>query len=54
LVCTVNEKAKPRMKSSVDVVLRKVPKKKKEEKPKEREYKAKKISADVEAIFEGM
>jgi DNA polymerase-3 subunit gamma/tau len=54
LVCSVNEKAKPRMKSSVDVVLRKIPKKKKEPEQKEKEYKPKGLSADVEAIFEGM
>jgi hypothetical protein len=42
------------MKSSVDVVLRKIPKKKKEPEQKEKEYKPKGLSADVEAIFEGM
>jgi DNA polymerase-3 subunit gamma/tau len=56
LVCTVNEKSKPRMKSNVDVVLKKVPKKKKQSnnQPQGKASRSKAISADVEAIFEGM
>jgi chromosomal replication initiation ATPase DnaA len=50
--CTVNEKAKPRMKSNMDVVLKNIPKKK-EGKPEGNPYKPS-LSADVEAIFEGM
>lgn len=56
--CTVNENVKPRMQASADVVLKNIPaKEKKSEKKVEDEqksYKKKKISADVEAIFEGM
>lgn len=52
LVCTVNEKAKPRMKGSVDFVLRKLPKKK-EIDTQESVFKSN-IPTDVEAIFEGM
>jgi DNA polymerase-3 subunit gamma/tau len=54
IVCSVNEKAKPRMKSNIDVVLRKAPKTKKKEDREEKEYKSRGIPADVEAIFEGM
>jgi DNA polymerase-3 subunit gamma/tau len=51
LECTVNEKAKPRMKTSVDVVLKNLPKKKEEKQTKENTFKP---NIDVEAIFEGM
>ncbi|MCK9415877.1 MAG: DNA polymerase III subunit gamma/tau [Candidatus Dojkabacteria bacterium] len=55
LVCTVNEKAKPRMKTNVDVVLQKVPKKPKSEQESQvRRFKPKSIPAELEAIFEGM
>jgi DNA polymerase-3 subunit gamma/tau len=51
LECTVNEKAKPRMKSSVDVVLKNLPKKKEKKQEAEKSFKP---NLDVEAIFEGM
>jgi DNA polymerase III gamma/tau subunit len=53
IVCTVNEKTKPRMKSNVDVVLKKTTKPKKED-HKKKEYESQSISTDIEAIFEGM
>ena len=52
-ICTVNEKAKPRMKSSPDVVLERIPVKKKNM-SENRNFSSKKISPDLEAIFEGM
>jgi DNA polymerase III gamma/tau subunit len=51
-ICTVNEKAKPRMKSNIDVVLKKVPNKTK--KTQQGSFNQGGISPDVEAIFEGM
>jgi DNA polymerase-3 subunit gamma/tau len=48
IICTVNEKAKPRMKGSVDFVLRKLPKRDTEKNS------SSKITSEVEAIFEGM
>jgi DNA polymerase-3 subunit gamma/tau len=53
IVCTVNEKAKPRMKATADVVLKKVPKGKRERKSKSSPFNSK-ITSDIEAIFEGM
>jgi DNA polymerase-3 subunit gamma/tau len=52
IVCTVNEKAKPRMKATADVVLKKVPKEKRE-KSKSSSFNSK-MPSDIEAIFEGM
>ena len=46
LVCTVNEKQKPRMKSNADVVFKNIPSRKK--------YFKSKTSAEIEAIFAGM
>lgn len=60
LVCTVNDTVKPKIQSSADVVLKNIPvveKKREEEKKDEKikpEFKKKKISADVDAIFAGM
>jgi DNA polymerase-3 subunit gamma/tau len=59
LVCSVNDKVKPRMKGNADIVLKNMivtPKKeeKKEDVSEKKSFKPKKISADVEAIFEGM
>jgi DNA polymerase-3 subunit gamma/tau len=51
LECSVNEKAKPRMKTSVDVVLKNLPKKKEEKQSQAKSFKS---NIDVEAIFEGM
>ncbi|MDD3474503.1 MAG: hypothetical protein PHP08_01200, partial [Candidatus Dojkabacteria bacterium] len=54
-ICIVNEKAKPRMKSTPDVVLERVPAKKKQTVSNEkRSFSTKKITPDLEAIFEGM
>ena len=52
-ICTVNEKVKPRMKSSPDVVLERVPVKKKPSSEK-KTFSRKKLSPDLEAIFDGM
>ena len=52
-ICIVNEKAKPRMKSSPDVVLERVPVKKKQVNER-KNFSRKKLSPDLEAIFEGM
>jgi DNA polymerase-3 subunit gamma/tau len=54
IVCTVNEKAKPRMKSNMDVVLKKATKSKKKDFKEGKEYESQSISTDIEAIFEGM
>ena len=60
VVCTVNDTVKPKLQSSVDVVLKDIPifkkkksEEKKEEKPKP-EFKKKNLGVDVEAIFAGM
>jgi DNA polymerase-3 subunit gamma/tau len=62
IVCSVNESIKPKKKSTPDFVLRNLPEQKKEA-PKENSNnsggdnpfrKSRKISAEVEAIFEGM
>lgn len=52
LNCIVNDKVKPKVQSSADVLLKNIPKfeKKKEESPKE----FKRVKADVDAIFAGM
>lgn len=58
--CTVNDTVKPKIQSCADVVLKNMPvfeKKKEEEKKEEKvksEFKKKKISVDVDAIFAGM
>lgn len=65
--CTVNEKVKPRMQASADVVLKNMPvsEPKKDDKPassggnsnggdKSQFFKKPKLSADVEALFDGM
>lgn len=60
LKCIVNENVKPRMQSNADVVLKNIPVKEKKANnedssgSKENFFKKKKISAEVEAIFEGM
>jgi DNA polymerase-3 subunit gamma/tau len=60
IVCNVNDKMKLEKKSDAEFVLRNVPVATKKEAPKEEKtekpnfYKAKKVSAEIEAIFEGM
>jgi len=60
IVCNVNDKMKLEKKSDAEFVLRNVPVAPKKEAPKEENkekpnfYKAKKVSAEIEAIFEGM
>lgn len=60
IVCNVNDKMKLGKKSDAEFVLRNVPVATKKEAPKEENtekpnfYKAKKVSAEIEAIFEGM
>ncbi len=53
ITCTVNEKAKPRMKTNAGVVLKNVPAKKEKERAKKTSFDSK-ITSDIEAIFEGM
>jgi len=60
IVCNVNDKMRLEKKSDAEFVLRNVPVATKKEAPKEEKsekpnfYKAKKVSAEIEAIFEGM
>jgi len=60
IVCNVNDKMKLEKKSDAEFVLRNVPVATKKEAPKEENaekpnfFKAKKVSAEIEAIFEGM
>ncbi|MCD4811566.1 DNA polymerase III subunit gamma/tau [bacterium] len=55
LVCSVNEKAKPRMKSNADIVLKDIPTKESVNvASSKKKYFRPKMSAEVEAIFEGM